>query len=145
MPRVKEITIEQPGRDRGKTFVLEEMPPVEGELWAMVALSNLERARGEKPAEDVPAEPARSLAAENAKQRPVTPTIMRALQDPQLEGMWAYVKFRPKNDDAPLQKLLPHHIEEWRTRGLLRVAYLNFLTDFFTDGDPSTSGSPSVR
>lgn len=136
--RTIDVTISAPGRDQGKTFILTEMPPYEGEIWATQAIELIRQARNEPPSE---AEGMQALAASKAKG--VTPQVARALQDPSLDGMWKYVAFQPKDSDAPPQKLRDDHIEEWRTRLALRVAFLNFHTDFFSPENPSISESPS--
>lgn len=132
-----EITISNPGRDQGKTFILHEMPAMEGEVWATQAIELIRQARGESAEEGQ--EGMQALAAKKAKG--VSPAVARALQDPSLDGIWKYVEFKPKNAEAPAQKLREDHIEEWRTRLSLRVAFLNFHTDFFSPENPSTSES----
>ena len=49
--KTKPITIEAEGRDKGKTFLLTEMPSSQGQKWAMRALFAIANSGAEVPAE----------------------------------------------------------------------------------------------
>jgi hypothetical protein len=136
--RNKEVTITEEGRDKGKTFILTEMPAEEGELWATRAMELLELA-GFIVSEETKAAGMAGLAV---TARPFTFATGRALQDASLENMWSYVQFQPKNRDAPPQKLFAGddcQIEEWTTRLKLRVEFVQLHTGFFSRGKASHS------
>jgi hypothetical protein len=134
---VREVTISSAGRDHGKTFVLTEMPAEEGEYWATRALELIEGS-GELHKEG-PKESGMAGLAEAASGI----NVARKLQHPDLDGMWKYVQFRPKKNEAPPQPLRSDHIEEWQTRLELRSEFLRLHVGFFSPENPSTSGSVS--
>jgi hypothetical protein len=139
--RTKPITISEPGRDEGKTFILTEMPAEQAEVWAMTALDLL-RQVGFIGTEG------NGGMAELAKARPLTLEAARALQNASLDEMWQYVQFQPKKEGAPPQKLFRGddcQIQEWRTRLALRVAFLALHTDFFSPENPSALGHHSAH
>lgn len=139
MRRTKEVTITEDGRDKGKTFVLTELPAEEGEVWAMRAMELLERA-GHAVTEEHKAHGMQGLAL--TMRAPLTIANARALQDPSLDGMWKCVKFQPANRDAPPQKLFADEacqIEEWTTRLRLRMEFFRHVTGFFSHEKASTS------
>lgn len=140
--RTKNVTITDDGRDKGKTFILTEMPSDEGELWATLALELLEKAGFIVPKEVK--EGGMSGLAVTAY--PFTFATGRALQTPELDGMWKYVQYQPKTEGVPPQKLFAGNdcqIQEWTTRLKLRVEFVQLHTGFFTRGRPSTSETPS--
>lgn len=136
--RTIDVTISSAGRDEGKTFVLTEMPAEEGEYWATRAVELLEKAGAlqEKPVNDG--------MAGLAEVAGTAINVARHLQDSSLDGMWKYVRFRPKNHKAPAQDLRADHIEEWQTRLQLRAAFFRLHVGFFSPENPSTSASASM-
>jgi len=140
MRRTKEVTITEEGRDKGKTFLLTEMPAEEGELWATLAMDLLQRAGFIISKETKEA----GMSGLAVTAQPFTFATGRALQDPALDTMWRYVQYQPKKADAPPQKLFEGddcQIEEWTTRLKLRVEFVQLHTGFFSRGARSTSGS----
>lgn len=136
--RTQEVIIKSQGRDHGKTFVLTEMPAEEGEYWATRALELIQSS------DDLQSQISGGMAAlADAVAARAGINITRHLQDASLNGMWKYVKFQPKNKEAPLQDLREDHIEEWTTRLDLRAAFFRLHVGFFSPENPSISGSTS--
>ena len=148
MARKKEI-VSIPGersetvgeRDNGKTFVLIEMPSVQGERWATQALSLLMKAGLSLPqgAEDA------GMAGLAAAPLDGIPAL-KALQDQSLDAWWECVKYQhaPKH---PLQAIFPGEacqIEEIATVGLLRMKVLEMHIGFFSQGNTSISAAHSA-
>jgi hypothetical protein len=130
-------------RDNGKTFVLTEMPSIQGERWATQALSLISKAGQKLPrgAEDAGMA---GLAAIPMNALPV----LQALQDPSLDSWWECVKYQhdPKHP-LLLQPIYPNEacqIEEIGTVNLLRMKVLEMHIGFFSQGSPSTSGAHSA-
>lgn len=139
MRRTKEVEITAEGRDKGKVFVLTEMPAEEGEIWATRALERLAKIDVPVASAQAAASPAsegdgpqgmQALAVASSR-RVFTAEMARALQTPELDNMWAHVRFQPKDLNIKPRALLPDDIEEWRTRLRLRVEFLGLHTDFF--------------
>jgi hypothetical protein len=138
--KVETVVIEAEGRDKGKTFILTEMPAVPGERWATQALTLLSRAGLE-----VPESAKGSGMAGLASVRMGGLAELRALQDPALDSWWDCVQYLHAPNQMP-QKLFqgaPCQIEEIATVNLLRMKVLEMHVGFFGAGSPSTSGSPS--
>ena len=131
------VTIES-GPDAGKTFLVHEMPAVEAELWCIRALNALIH---EKAVAESEATGAADLARASGPDGVTTIAAAKALTDPQLDGIWKYITFRPPNPQAPEQTLRDDHIQDWRTRMRLRFEFYRFHTGFFSPENPSTSAS----
>lgn len=135
------ITIEDEGRDKGKTFVITEMPAVQGEKWASQLLSLLIKSGINLP--EIPEEDSgmAGLAALGDAAAP----LIAVLHDPSLESWWDCVKYEHK-PGAPLQAIMQGEgcqIEEIRTITHLRMEVLKLHTGFFSRANPSTSASRS--
>lgn len=140
MMKPHEVRIDTPGADEGKTFILHPMPAAEAELWCVCAMDLLSKTGAITPAEN---QGAQGLAASMGVTIPTTMSALRALQNPELDGIWKYVRFKPENTGAPEQPLRDDHIEDWRTRLRLRFEFLRYHTGFFSPENRSTSGSHS--
>lgn len=140
MRKVKPITITDEGRDKGKTFVLTEMPADQGERWALRALLALTNAGVELPD-----------GAENAGMAGLAAAGIRALAkipfqaaEPLLDEMFQCVQYQHNKKGAPLQEIIPganSQIEEISTRIALRVAILELHTGFSLADATRTTGS----
>ena len=139
--RVKTITIEEEGRDKGKVFVLTEMPATVAEVWATQAIELLLKAGADVSAEAQAAGGMQALAG-----TPITGVAqLRALQDPSLAAWWDCVRYEHASN-LPPQPILQGaacQIEELKTISQLRMEVLRLHTDFFSDEKGSTSASPS--
>lgn len=138
--KIESLTISDAGRDKGKTFVLTEMPAVPAERWATQALSLISKAGQKLPKGSEDAGMA-GLAVVPLNALPV----LQALQDPSLDAWWECVKYQhaPKH---PLQAIFQGEacqIEEIATVNLLRMKVLEMHIGFFSQGSPSTSGGLS--
>lgn len=137
--KVENVVIEAEGRDRGKTFILTEMPAVLGERWATLALSLMSKA-GLVPA-----------GAEDSGMAGLAATPLgglsqlRALQDPSLDAWWDCVAYLHAPNQMP-QKIFPGaacQIEEIATVGLLRMKLLDMHTSPFFSASQSITDSSS--
>lgn len=140
MRRKHVVTIEDAGRDKGKTFLIHEMPADIGERWATQAMYLLAKAGVTVP-EGVQESGMAGLAAIGIDFLSIAQ--LRALQDPSLDEQWDYVEYLHAPGHPP-QKLLAgdaSQIEEIRTRSRLRQEVLKLHTDFFTADEPSISES----
>lgn len=140
--KVETLIITDEGRDKGKTFILTEMPAIQGERWAMQALSLLSNASVSLPrgAEDS------GMAGLAAAPLGALPAL-KALQDPSLDAWWDCVQYQHAPNQMP-QKIFPGpacQIEEILTVRFLRNKVLEMHISFFPAGGPSTSGSPSAE
>ena len=140
MRRKHTVTIEDAGRDKGKTFQLTEMPADVGERWATQAMYLLAKAGVTIP-EGVKESGMAGLAAVGIDFLSIA--HLRALQDPSLDEQWEYIKYLHAPGHPPQELLTGEasQIEEIRTRSRLRQEVLKLHTDFFTADEPSTSES----
>ncbi len=136
--RKQVVTITDPGRDKGKTFIVTEMPADVGERWATQAMFLLAQAGVTVPAGVQEAGMA-GLAATGVDFLSVAQ--LRALQDPSLDEQWDYVEYQ-HNPQHPTQKLQTgelSQIEEIRTRSQLRQEVLKLHLGFFPDASSQNS------
>lgn len=146
--KVEHLTIpgirsETPGeRDNGKTFVLTEMPSIQGERWATQALSLIAKSGVKLPTGAEGAGMA-GLAVVRLASLPA----LQALQDPSLDAWWECVKYQhmPKHPLQPIYQGEACQIEEIGTVNLLRMKVLEIHIGFFSKGSPSTSGTHSEK
>lgn len=143
MRHTKLLQISDEGRDKGKTFVLHEMPADQGDIWATQALCLLEEAGIVIP-EEAKENGMAGLASvgldSGARQ-------LRALQHPSLISMWEYVKYQPPDSRLPQQPIFDganSQIEEIRTRTQIRAAFLKLHTDFFSPGEGHKSADSTA-
>lgn len=146
--KVESVTIpgvrteERGQRDNGKTFVLTEMPSIQGERWATKALVLIAKAGAELPngAEDA------GMAGLAMAPLAALP-VVQALQDPSLDAWWECVKYQhnPKHPLQPIFQGEACQIEEIATVNSLRMKVLEMHTGFFTEGAPSNSEAHPVK
>jgi hypothetical protein len=140
--KTETVVIHEEGRDKGKTFIVTEMPAIPGERWATQALTLIAKAGAEMP------KGAEEAGMAGLAVAPLTNLhVLRALQDPSLDAWWECVKYQHK-PNAPLQPIFQGEacqIEEIATVNLLRMKVLGMHTGFFSEGAPSTSVARSAR
>lgn len=137
--KIETITIEAPGRDKGKKFILTEMPADQGERWALRALLALTNTGAAVPEEALGAGMA-GLAAVGIQ---ALGMLSAEKVQPLLDELWptcvAYehsTKFPPR---TPLGGA-GGDIEEVGTRITIYKALLKLHTDFSLPVGPPTSG-----
>lgn len=137
MRRVKTVSIAAEGRDKGKTFVITEMPSDQGERWAIQALMALANAGVELP--DGAAEA--GMAGFAAAGLKALGRLPFAALDPLLQDMWGCVQYQ-HGPGLPLQSIMagPNcQIAEIATRITLRIEVLELHTGFSLAGVKSTT------
>jgi hypothetical protein len=144
--REQTITIEEEGRDKGKVFVIKEMPAMAGEKWAMQLMYLIEQAGNTVSQETLTGGMAglATLLPEGRKDA-MALAVARALGDPSLDSWWDCVRYVHAPNQLA-QKI--HHgetcqIEEIKTITFLRMEVVKLHTDFFSPGKSSSSESPS--
>lgn len=141
------VTITAEGRDRGKMFVLREMPADQGERWAFRTLLALSRG-----GIDLPQGMFDGGFAGLATMLPYFLVIgLRSLHgaqwnefEPLLEEMMGCVQYQPPGG-APVQQLFPgenSQIEEVATRVKLRQEVVQLHVGFLLADALATSGTP---
>ena len=139
MSRLKEnFVVTEDNRDKGKVFILTEMPGEQGELWAIQAAYLIEQA-----GMDVKPEEREGMAGLASLERRHGHSIgfLRAIQDPSLEAMWQYVQYEPAPSlpPQPLIKGEACQIEEISTRLQIRMAFMRMHLGFFSRAKAQTS------
>lgn len=140
MRRTVTVKIEEEGRDKGKVFLIEEMPADVGERWALQVLYLWSQIGVTMP-QGVQEAGMAGLAAVGVDF--LTIAQARALTDPSLDVMWDYIKYQHAPDHPP-QKIVSGancQIDEIRTRKRLREEVLKLHLVFFQDGNSPSSGS----
>lgn len=145
--RIQRLAISADGRDKGKTFVLTEMPAIPGERWATQALYLMMTAGIQVPDSAQGAGMAGLAQLDFAGgNNPLTAIAMqRALQDESLDAWWDCVTYEHDPKQMP-QRIIQGagcQIEEIATVAELRMAVLNLHTHFFSPEKASTSVSRS--
>lgn len=146
------LTITAAGRDKGKAFLLKEMPAEQGEWWAVRALILLANAGTALPEGSLDAGMA-GLAAAEASTGVVTAMLAGGVRmlpgidpdrlKPLLDEMMGNVLYQPPAG-LPAQDLLPGElcqIEEVATRLQLRAELISLHVGFSVAGGASTSGT----
>lgn len=132
MPRKQlEITISAEGRDKGKTFVITELPASQGEKWATRALLALSRSGIDMP-EEVAGMGMAGIAYVGLK---ALAGVQFAEAGPLMDEMFTCVSLRP--DAARPEYLRPpmeDEIQEIGTRATLRMEVLTLHTGFSIAG-----------
>lgn len=138
MRHVKDVTIEANNRDHGKTFRLTEMSALAAERWATKAAVLLSKAGTEGIRDG-----GGMGALTGGKMTDLA--SLAALQDPSLDSWIDCVTYihDPRHPPQPIYSGEGCQIEEVSTLTKLRIAVLELHIGFFTQGDQSTSGSPS--
>lgn len=131
-------------RDYGKTFVLTEMPAIQGEQWATQALVLL-ASNGVQVSPGEASTGMSGLATVLGSKAADNLALLRALQHPSLEGWWDCVRYQhdPKHKPQPINQGEACQIEEISTVIDLRMKVLELHTNFFTDDGQLTSDLPS--
>jgi hypothetical protein len=132
------VTITDEGRDKGKTFVLTELPADQAERWFIRALLGL----AQSGADISPEQMAGGAAAFAALGVQALGGIAWPTLEPLLDEMFECVQCQVAAN-IPLQSITPginSQIEEVRTRFLLRVAVLELHIGFSLPGATPTSG-----
>jgi len=139
MRKTERLTITTEGRDKGKTFILTEMPCDQGERWALRALLALTNTGASIPEEALGAGMA-GLAAVGIQAL----GMLDATQvQPLLDELWpACVRIVPPNEKLMPQEILPgvnSQIEEVKTRLEIYTALFKLHTGFSMPVEPPTS------
>lgn len=144
--RTQTITITNEGRDKGKTFVLTEMPADQAERWATRLLLALTNNKAELPPGALDSGMA-GIAAAGIKALAKLPYEEA---EPLLEEMFAFVQYQHA-PNMPLQSIFPgpsSQIEEVKTRLDLRLAlfklHVNFSEPVATPPTAEAAKGPSA-
>jgi hypothetical protein len=140
--KTERLTITTEGRDKGKTFILTEMPCDQGERWALRALLALTNTGAAIPEEALGAGMA-GLAAVGIQAL----GMLDAVQvQPLLDELWpACVRIVPPNVKLMPQEILPgvnSQIEEVKTRLEIYRALFILHTGFSLPAELPTSATP---
>jgi hypothetical protein len=136
---------EDGGRDKGKTFILTEMPATAGEKWAMQLMYLMQQNGVDLSPQAASSGMAGLADALSAKKREQALAMGRALGDPSLAAWWDCVRYQHA-PGHPLQKIEQGdacQIEEIKTIASLRMEVVKLHTDFFPDDSVSTTESRS--
>lgn len=139
MPRkTTRITIAEEGRDKGKAFVLTELPTDQAERWFIRALFAIAKSNADVTPEVI-AGGAASFAAWGL------PALLQADYrdvEPLLDEMWQCIQYQHAAN-IPLQDIaagVNSQIEEVSTRFALRLAVMQLHLGFFIPEATPTSG-----
>ena len=139
MPRkTTRITITEEGRDKGKSFVLTELPADQAERWAIRAML----AMVQSGAEISPETMAGGMASFAVLGVQALGGVSWDQLEPLLAEMWQCVQYNHA-PNIPLQSIaegINSQIEEVATRFALRVAVLQLHMNFFIPEATPTSG-----
>ena len=127
--KVQQVTIDAEGRDKGKVFIIREMPATQAEKWAMRAFLALAKSGVDVP-EDVASSGLAGIAALG----------LRALSgltftdaEPLMDEMFSCIQIMPDPTRPDVVRiLLEDDIEEIATRLKLRKEVLALHTGFFS-------------
>jgi hypothetical protein len=125
--KTKLVVIEQPNRDKGKTFKITEMDPETGEYWCARALQVLAAGGVEVP-ENWKAMSAAKLASLGLGALAKTnPAVVKELMD----DMMLSVDFvSPEDPSKSTRVMIKHHIEEMSTIMAIRAAWIELHLGF---------------
>lgn len=137
MRRTKTVVIETPdanNRDRGKTFLVTEMPAAQGEEWAFRALCAMAKSGVVLPDDYKEL----GMAAIASLGFQALSGINFGDAKPLLDEIMDCVKFigDPTRPDATTRPLIPDDTEEITTRLKLRLEAFQLHTDFFAVAKP---------
>lgn len=142
MRKIERFTITSEGRDKGKTFILTEMPADQGERWALKAILALTNTGAAIPEEALGAGMA-GLAAVGVQ---ALGMLDSAQVQPLLDELWpTCVRIVPPNEKLMPQEIIPganSQIEEVKTRLEIYRALLKLHTGFSMPAELPTSGMP---
>jgi hypothetical protein len=136
MRKTEIVKIADEGRDKGKVFVLTEMPPSRSEKWALKALLALAKSGVEMPA-GVAESGFAGVAVMGVK---ALSGLSFADAEPLMDEMFGCIEIRPdpRNPDV-VRPLIEDDIEEIVTRVKLRVRVLELHMGFSIADSLSTS------
>lgn len=145
--RENRVTISEAGRDKGKTFLLREMPADAAERWAIRALLAVANSGGKLPDDALEA----GMAGLALTVRSFIVVGLRSLQGMRygdvsdlLDEMMGCIQYVPPTPGLAAQPLFDgenSQIEEVATRLQLRWEVLQLHINFSLAGEQSTSGS----
>lgn len=139
MPRhTKRVTVTAEGRDKGKTFILTELPADQAERWAIRAFLGMIQSGANISPETMQG----GMAAFAAIGIQALGGISWETLEPLLDEMWTCVEFR-MSEKIPTQQIaegINSQIEEIATRLALRIAVLELHMGFSLPGESPTSG-----
>jgi len=132
--KVKTFTVSADGRDKGKIFVLTEMPATKAEKWALRAFLGLAR-HGIKIPEGV-----QRLGMVGLAQYGLTLLGQLPYDDAEvlMDEMFQCVKIQPGSDPNVTRELIEDDIEEVATRMELRKEIFTLHVDFTNGAKTST-------
>jgi hypothetical protein len=140
MPRhIKRVTITAEGRDKGKTFIITELPADQAERWAIRAFLGMIQSGVEVSPETM----AGGMASFAALGVQALGGITWEILDPLLTEMWTCVECQPPNAKVlpqPIAEGVNSQIEEVQTRLALRLSVLEIHMGFSLPGESLTSG-----
>lgn len=151
--RTRVVTVTADGRDKGKSFLLTEMPADQGEWWATRALIVMGNAGVDLPANALGSAMAGLAAAEASKGTAsalflvglrMLPGVAPQALKPLLDEMMTCVAYQPPGQGLPAQSLMvgPYcEIEEISTRLQLRAEILELHLGFSLAGVASILGT----
>lgn len=142
MRKIERLTITSEGRDKGKTFILTEMPADQGERWALRALLALTNTGAAIPEEALSAGMA-GLAAVGVQ---ALGMLNAAQVQPLLDELWpTCVRIVPPNEKLMPQEIISginSQIEEIKTRTEIYWALFKLHTGFSMPVELPTSVMP---
>jgi hypothetical protein len=137
--KTERLTISSEGRDKGKTFVLTEMPADQAERWALRALLALTNTGAAIPEEALGAGMA-GLAAVGVQ---ALGMLNSEQVQPLIDELWPACVRYEHSPRVPLQEVVPginSQVEEVKTRLEVYRALLKLHTGFSMPVEPPTSG-----
>jgi len=137
MRKTAKYVVSEEGRDKGKTFVITEMPASKAESWAVKAILALMEGDVQIPA-----------GFERMGMAGIAEIGIRALSglkwevaEPLLNEMWKCVQIMPDpSRPMVIRDLIEEDIEEVMTRIKIRLEIWNLHTDFLSAAVNSSSG-----
>jgi len=135
--KIVKYVVQDEGRDKGKVFVITELPSARAERWALRAFLALSQNGVDIP-DDVSKGGMGGLAAYGLS---VLGHIPFAEAEVLFSEMFECIQIQPNPaDQAIVRGLVPDDIEEISTRMKLRMEVFKLHVDFLLAGAPSTSG-----
>ena len=129
--KTQDYVITRDGRDKGKTFVLNEMPAVKGDKWAKRLLMGMVRAGVDLP-EDIYETGMAGVAAAGFK---ALLTIPWEIAEPLLDELMTCVTIKPDPRNPSVERgLIPDDIEEVVTHMTLQSGVFELHTGFSVAG-----------
>lgn len=140
MRKEKQVIITEDGRDKGKTFVIKEMPASQAEWWAIRVFQAVTRAGIDVP-EVIAGGGMAGIAMMGIRGfANLPPHDLKDLMD----EMFTCMYIQRNNDPNIVQRLLEEDIEEIKTRLKLREEWFELHTGFSFAGGKTNSTSPAT-